>query len=335
MLSLSQIAGQEGAVKILQSALPPGEPASGYLFTGPEGVGKRTTALAFARALLCAENGKDACGHCASCKKAESGNHPDIIMLEPEIRDKKVKEEISIEHVRKLIYRLGFKPYESSRQVVIVEGAEMMNLPAANAFLKTLEEPPGRTVIILLAVNAFRLLPTILSRLQKARFNPLPFETAVELFMRKPGVTVEEAGRLAALTRGAPGMAEEESISALNRHRAYALSLVSSATSQGSTADGFKVAFELDKAADKATFDRTLESLLEIIKDLAAIKTTGGYDKVVNMDIVEELSRLAARLPLRKLFTAYEATLDISRARRLNVNPLLAAGLIHHEIKLR
>lgn len=326
--------GQDSALKTLKSALPPGRPAHSYLFTGPDGVGKRSTALAWARALFCENGGGDACGSCKPCAKVATGNHPDLILVKPEIREKKVKEEIDIDHARDLIARLSYRPYESQRIVAIIDRADLMNVTAANALLKTLEEPPGDTVIIIIASNMDSLLPTVVSRLRAVRFVPIPYGAVVEILMKQRGMSAEDARTMAALSKGAPGSLGEEALPALRADRKKAIDFLSF-VADGRGTEAFRLATELDKSADKGRADGTLDMIREIIRDIISIKVRRGCDKVINADVSEELERLSHRLTERRLRTAYDAAVNAVHMRRWNINPLLTMGLLYQELKER
>jgi DNA polymerase-3 subunit delta' len=332
MLRLSEIMGQEAALKTLKAALPPGRPAHSYLFTGPDGVGKRSTALAWARALFCANGEGDACGSCVPCVKVASGNHPDLILVKPEIGEKKVKEEISILQARDFITRLSYRPYESQRIVAIIDGADSMNVSAANALLKTLEEPPGETVIIMIASNMASLLPTVVSRLRAVRFAPLPYGSVVEILHTRRGMPIEEARTMAALSKGAPGLLSEEALPTLRGDRKKAMDFISF-VAHGKGADAFRLATELDKSADKGRIYGTLDMIREIVRDIISIKVRRGCDKVINVDVSDELEQLSRRLTERRLMTAYDTAVSAAHMRPWNINPLLAMGILYQELK--
>lgn len=136
-----------------------------YLFIGPEDAGKEETALAFARALLCfSPQAGRACGVCRDCRQAEHGNHPDLHIIQP------AGATIKIEQIRAVQKTALYRPYQGKRQVYLVKQAGAMTVQAASCFLKTLEEPPGEAVFILLATRLHTLLPTIRSRCQKFFF---------------------------------------------------------------------------------------------------------------------------------------------------------------------
>ncbi len=188
-MSFSQIQGQEAAVGLLQGVLRTGRIPSAYLFVGPHHVGKRTTALALASALNCREapvETADGCGACPTCRKIAAGLHPDVETVQPD------GQFIRIDQVRGVAERLGLLPFEARKRVVVLAQAERMNPQAANAFLKTLEEPPDDTLIVLCADDPARLPETIVSRCERVRFGPLPPETARALLAASSKLDAEQ-----------------------------------------------------------------------------------------------------------------------------------------------
>lgn len=325
---LADIVGQESALRTLAAATPPkGDPAGAFLFVGPEGVGKRSTALAWARTLFCATGGADACGRCGPCKKIEHGNFPDLITLAPEAREKKVKEEIDIQHIRELIARVSYRPYEASRKVAVIDGVDRMNTPAANAFLKTLEEPPGDTTLILVAVNLNALPATIISRCKVARFGALDRARLEDLLVRAHGMDPARARTAASISRGAPGMALAETLDEQSRLREEALTLLRDAPSMSAGAV-FNLARGLDKAADKARVDRLLIALQELIREALVVKLTGKYVNLIHTDIAPAIRDAAAGYTAGELVEIYRLAGEMAAARRWNVNPLLVTSLL-------
>ena len=182
--------GNEATLRLLDRALTRGEVAHAYLFFGPAGVGKRTAARRFGAALV-------AGGDEAAEDRALRGLHPDLAEIRPEGAF------TTIGQVREILRLASGRPFEGARRVFILE-ADTLRTEAANALLKTLEEPEGETVFVLLAGSREGVLPTILSRAQAVRFNPVP-AVEVEEFLRGRGV--EEPGLAAALGRGSVGLA--------------------------------------------------------------------------------------------------------------------------------
>lgn len=167
-MGFQDIVGQEGAVRILQDQLKSGRINHAYLFTGKEGVGKKQLAFQFAKALNCPEEGEDSCDQCLSCRRINHSNHPDVSLLE--LQDGKF---IGIEQVREMQKEIAYKPYQSDWKIYIIDGADKMTPEAANSLLKTLEEPPHYAILILLAWELDKLLPTIISRCQQVPLNSL------------------------------------------------------------------------------------------------------------------------------------------------------------------
>jgi DNA polymerase III subunit delta' len=201
-----RVRGHETIVKSFDSAWRRGRLGHAYLFSGPSGVGKYTFARELARALLCeTPAGRlQACGKCAACALVDAGTHPDLFLAaRPED-----KVEFPIELIRELIEHLALKPARGGRKVAIVDDADDLTAEAANAFLKTLEEPPPGSVLILIGgPSPERQFPTILSRCQTVGFAPLPNELVAE-FLRHKGITDKtRLDRLVRVAGGSPGQA--------------------------------------------------------------------------------------------------------------------------------
>lgn len=202
--TFSQILGQEGAVGLLREALAKKKMPHAYLFVGIPGIGKTSAALALCRALNCEESGEgDGCGRCRSCKKMESGNFPDLVILEPDGQN------IKIEQVRELDRLFSFKAVEGKHRVTVVRRAETMTEEAANAFLKLLEEPPLGNILVLTVTEPSDLLPTILSRCQRVSFRPFPASLIEAWLVDNRGVETDKASLLSRVAAGSLGRALE------------------------------------------------------------------------------------------------------------------------------
>jgi len=196
------IRGHERTCGQLRAALEHDRVPHALLFAGPDGVGKRSVALALAACLLCERDGDDACGECASCRQVAAGTHSDLqlITVPPG------KKEIGIDRVRELRRFVQLQPVRGRSKVGIIDDAHMLTGAAQNALLKTLEEPPPRSVLILVANTPDAMLPTVRSRCQRLQFGPLPVEQVVEV-LTQHGLDAAAAGELAALADGSPGRA--------------------------------------------------------------------------------------------------------------------------------
>lgn len=204
------VIGQNKAVSLLQRSLETDSLAHAYLFTGPAHVGKMTLALDIARALNCQAAGPP-CGECAVCRKIADGKHADVQVIglgqNGDSAEAKARAGISIDQIRQMQHAASLPPFEGEYSVFIVDGAELMTTEAANCLLKTLEEPVGKTVFILLTANE-RLLPaTIISRCQRVELSPMSVNEVAAILSKKWGIDPEKAGLLARLAHGCLGWA--------------------------------------------------------------------------------------------------------------------------------
>lgn len=195
------VIGHEWAVDVLRRHITGGATRHAYLFTGAESLGKRTLALRFARALLCEERGIDGsyCGQCRACKRVASGEHPDVHLVEEEGG-------LKVETVRELQRVLSLSPFESQQRVAILPEIDSATNSAANALLKTVEEPPGHVVLLLTGTSMSSILPTIVSRCEVLSLRPVS-KAAIAEGLGARGVDRETADRAAAQAEGLPGVA--------------------------------------------------------------------------------------------------------------------------------
>lgn len=204
-MAFSDICGHEKQIGILQKAIVNNRVPHAYLFYGMKGIGKRRTALVFAKALNCMAGKGDACGRCAPCRKADHGNHPDLILIEPS------GQFIRIQEIRALQEQMTYRPFEGGKRIFIVADADKMNPTAANALLKVLEEPTPSNILILVTSRPYQLPMTILSRCQPLRFNPLTRDTLALYLETRQALPPEKARMLAASSGGSLGRAVEMS----------------------------------------------------------------------------------------------------------------------------
>ena len=319
------VIGQARAIGFLQRALMTGRVAHAYLFNGPSGVGKRAAALAFAQALNCDMKQRsadscqltateDGCGVCRACRNIANGVHPDVQVIEPDGAIMK------IEQIRTLEADAALVPYEARWKVFILDGAERMNEQAANALLKTLEEPAGDTVFILLTGTVSALPPTIASRCQTVTFVPLP-DGQIEVLLREQGMEASRARLIASLSRGSIERAFSSEVASLPATRDLLLEAVGRGVREGPAAL-IELAEKLSK--DREKLQQQLEILSAWLRDLMVAKASGRTDWLVNDDRGEAVAGLAKEVPMDAILDglrAVHATMD-NLAR--NANPRLS-----------
>ena len=180
MQDFTQIIGHEGIIKHLQNAILAEKISHAYIFHGEEGMGKKSLALAFAKALQCMDQRGNPCNSCKSCMQTDSGNHPDILWVSHE------KASIGVDDIRTQVNAdIHVMPYQSPYKIYIIDSADKMTENAQNALLKTIEEPPEYAIVLLLACNIQSLLPTILSRCVTLDLKPIDRKLIKEYLMSK------------------------------------------------------------------------------------------------------------------------------------------------------
>jgi DNA polymerase-3 subunit delta' len=229
MSLLKKVRGQKRADELLSRSFSKGRLAHAYLFAGPSGVGRLTAALELAAAWMCSDDEHGYCGKCRNCQRVFRFQHPDVRLTIPQTGNTEPEEiadllqsrvddgitpvrfqgntRISIGQIRELQKRISMKAYEDRGHIEIIPDAERMGVEAANALLKTLEEPPDETVIILISSIWSALLPTVRSRLHLIRFRRLSDNTIRDILMDRMGLGEEEAFCIAESSDGRPGLA--------------------------------------------------------------------------------------------------------------------------------
>lgn len=305
-MSFSEIVGQGRALTLLTRAVLSGKVASGYLFCGPEGVGKASCALSFAMALMCERrdpNESDGCGRCDSCHKVRQRLHPDLHWLAPDGAF------LKIDQIRELKGKLSLRPHEAKVKIAVLEEAERMHPTAANALLKVLEEPTADTCFILLAKSPRFVLPTVRSRCQTVPFVPLCPEDIERILLARGAE--QEAARIATrLAEGSVGRAVSalESTSEM-RQRIERVKQLERAISAQDPMLGLKAAEELAKGTDRQEAMAVLELLALFYRDVAC--TAAGQEALRAFPEGEEriLDR-AQELGLKRALACVDATLQ-------------------------
>lgn len=311
-MPFADIIGHERVVEVFRRALRSGKTSHSYLFEGPAGCGRKTTARALVQAIFCTEHGDDACDACAQCRKVAADSHADIHYIEPD------GQFIKIEQVRELQRDLSLRPYEAPRKACIIESAERFNPAAGNSLLKTLEEPPGNAIIILLTENAGMLLPTIRSRCQLVRFSPLSPEN-IRLLLERRGMIPETAELLAPMAEGSILRALELDNEALGNRQAILLARLS-VLDRNRIATIFDASEELSTSRDETL--ETLDMLISFMRDTAHL--AAGSADIVNSTVRTALEGFAAKWPLQRALRILDDCLETRRAVQRNANGKLA-----------
>jgi DNA polymerase-3 subunit delta' len=301
----------------LRRAIASGRLAHAYLFEGPEGIGKRLTALALVRAVICTEG--TGCGTCPACRKVDHNNHPDLHLLEPDGTT------IKIEQVRHIQKELSFRPLEAPKKICLIDGADRMNQAAANALLKTLEEPSGEALLILLSARPESVLGTIRSRCQRLPFARLPQETLKGVLIEQLGVEEIQGHILAALSEGSFKKALGKDRTLYLERRQELLKALT-ALSPGSVLPIFDLAQSL--AEEKERLPDILDIFQAFYRDLLLYQHGRPENDLVNIDLIEKIRRLAAKESAAALLHKLESIAASRRQLDRNVNRQLAMEVL-------
>jgi DNA polymerase-3 subunit delta' len=316
-MTFSRILGHGRQKGILRRALDSGRLAHAYLFEGPEGIGKRLMALALVRAVFCLEG--TGCGTCSACRKVDHHNHPDLHILEPD------GVSIKIEQIRAVQKDLSFRPLEASRKVCLIDGAEKMNPAAGNALLKTLEEPAGSTLLILLTPRPDAVLSTIRSRCQRLPFARLPQDEIRTVLRERLEIDDVQGHILAAMSEGSFKKALGKDRDLFLEKRREILRAIT-ALSAGSVIPLFDLAQEL--ADDKDRLPEVLEIFQAFYRDLLLFQNGRREAELINVDLLDKIRRNASRETAPSLLRKLEAIASCRRHLERNVNRQLAVEIL-------
>lgn len=312
------ILGHDRVVERLRRLSSKGRVPHSMLFTGTEGIGKRLTAKALAASLLCLhpENGIP-CGCCEACRAIDVGTHPDFYYIEPESKGKSTAKSIRIEQIRELESKLALAPKLSTTRVAILDGAELMNEAAENSLLKTIEEPVGPMVFILITDSPDSLLDTIRSRCVRMEFGLLSPEIIAGHLVK---LGAEEASAIGAIAEGSIGKAirlyQGEGIS-LREDAVKTLEALLSP--KGMTAQRL-----WDKGAElsampRENLDEWLGFLAMLLRDLLVLYS-GAHELLYHRDMLEKLADMAGKLQKNKAEAMLSIVRDMRHRLLANVN---------------
>ncbi len=314
-MSFKDIKGQDRPARILKGYLNQSRLAGGYLFIGPQGIGKKMVARALAKAVNCLEDQADSCDRCASCVRIENNQHPDVHTIDNE------EGEIKIEYVRQLQREISFKPYEAAKKVFIINDAHRLNPEASNALLKILEEPPADSLIILITDRPALLFKTIVSRCKVLKFSPMSREGLKEILRQDYRLDKGSAHFLAYFSEGRLG-------------RALSLKDTDIFADKNRVIDRFLLSgrhsLENLSAQNKKEIKSYLDILATWFRDVYLMKTGVGEAEMINFDRRDELLKAMARFSFPELNLIMRCISDSILYLDQNIN----TKLLLHNLKL-
>ena len=338
------ILGHDYAVHALASSIESNRVAHAYLFTGVHAIGKTTLARVFAQTLQCLEPNAP-CGKCNACQKISRDRHPDVRLVEgvpvgfkfdelspqaipPRANDRE-RRNLRIPQIRQLQHELSLSPFEGKYKIAIVRRFEEANEEAANAFLKTLEEPPSYVIIILTARDPSLLLPTITSRCQTIALRPVPTETIERALIERWGANADSARLLARLSAGQLGWAVRACADkTLLAARNAQLEELFASLSEG-RAERLSRAEKL--GSDGEVLQALLEQWLGWWRDVVLVQNGDGA-RITNVDREEILREHAALFSLEEIHRVIKAVRATAQYLTQNVNAKLALGNLMLEL---
>jgi len=286
-MSFKDIAGNEQAKRILQLSLSKGRLPNSLLFFGPSGTGKLKTALTLAKALNCERRQDDSCDLCESCLRAERGQHPNIRLV---VREKN-REQIVKDQVEEINYLSNLRPWNQGRMVFIIDEAEKMNETVANSLLKTLEEPHPFVYFILITEDLQLILPTMRSRCQVMRFNPLTQEELEKTLLAR-GLSPDQAKLMAITSRDDQEALQERKWEEFIQERNLAFTLFKKLLESEEPSDFLDWASMASRKDLLARYRGILQLFAVFFRDILAIKE-GSREQLLNPDLAPEIEKMA------------------------------------------
>ncbi len=272
------IIGQEAALEYLRACVSSGKIAPAYIFAGKDGTGRATIARAFAKMLNCEKGEVEPCDNCSVCARIESGNYPDLYWVK--LADG--EESIKIDVLRAMQERVYLKPFEGRKKAFVIEDAGLMTEEAANCLLKTLEEPPLDSCLMLIADEPSRLLPTIISRCKVVKLRPFSKEAISAMLERQPELNEDTRELILNYSEGSIGRAQEIISSDLfNRKN----EIIDEFAAESAQLPNYK----------KEDFLNIVRILYGWYRDLL-LASCGACDSVINVDRKQDLNGLAQGL---------------------------------------
>lgn len=317
-MPFADVIGQEGPKRKIRTALARQAIGQAYLFSGDEGIGKRLMALRFAQALSCetppSSSQPDSCGQCRACLQIVSGTWPDLLVVEPE--QDKANPQIKIDQVREIERHVIYRPLLSTRKICVIDDADRLTANAANAFLKTLEDPPDHSLFILVTSQPLRLLATVRSRCLTLRFSPATpgqFEGALAL---KQAMATEDARFLSQVCGNRIGVALRTDLAELRSRHDRFFELCRDETLAHPTA----VLQQAEDLSKTQPFPDVIDWLSHGLRDVLLMSLGTGQDLLLHQSRISLLQQLAESLTPADVVDLLDVLQTLEQAPTQNLN---------------
>ena len=307
------IVGHEDIIAHFKSSIETGNVAHAYIISGDAGSGKKALAYAFAETLECEAGGTEACGTCQSCLQVSTGNYPDIITVTHEKPNL-----ISVDEVRdQLINTIDIKPYKGKYKIYIIPDAELLNVQAQNAMLKTIEEPPAYAVILLLTTNLDKLLETVKSRCLKLQTKPIRERDVLAYLTNVMGLTKEKAYFCLDFAQGNLGKAIK--LAGNDEYAAIVDSVVVLANIDEMDVETLGKAVK-DIEQFKMSMNDYMDLMMMWYRDAMMLKVTGNVDKILFKNEFSTLKKQAGKLTFKSIEDKIDAIAKAEQRLLANAN---------------
>ena len=321
-MSFAKLIGNERNKDILQRLLQRERIGSTLIFAGPDGIGKRLFALTMAKAANCRKAptnnfASDSCDECAVCRRIDAGMYGDVMLIQPE------GQYIKVAQTRALVEEVYYRPREGRQRFFIIDEADRLREEAANSLLKTLEEPPPTSTIILLTSRPDALLPTTQSRAQRLNFIPLRIAEMEKYLAANFPRPAPDTALLARIAQGRIGQAAAIDLSVYRQQRLALMEIIGLIESGGNRFRLLKAAEYLGKK-EREEFEKELDLLISLLRDLFLVAAGQSTVAIVNIDVADRLEKLASKIGLRRLVTWVEKIGELRARLRININRQIA-----------
>lgn len=321
-MSFAKLIGNERNKQILQRLLKNGRVSATLIFAGPDGIGKRQFALTLAKAANCQKApagsfATDSCDECPVCRRIDEGSYGDVTTLQPD------GQYIKVGQARGVAEEVYYRPREGRQRFFIIDEADRLRDEAANCLLKTLEEPPPTSTLILLTSRPNSLLQTIRSRAQRISFAPLPIADMEKFLAEKYPRPAADTALLARVSEGRIGQATAFDLSVYRQERRTLMELLE-LMAKGQDRFRLLKAAEYIGKKERDEFEKELDLLTFLLRDVFLLAGGGEQTQIVNVDVADRLQQLADKIGLSRVTAWSETVREVRKGLRVNINRQVA-----------